>query len=159
LAPSLALSSAIVQFRSIPYASIPTRFAQSHLLTSLPATVHPLSTHPRPPRTFTTYGAACPSIPQPREPYGGSLPGEPAAHLYDEWSCLNLTIAVPKAVLEQPEGKKVPVMVYVHGGGAREGAGHVDGMHHNARLCALSVHDGMELIVVNVGKLFLPCNL
>jgi carboxylesterase type B len=66
---------------------------------------------------------------------------------------------VPKAVLEQPEGKKVPVMVYVHGGGAREGAGHVDGMHHNARLCALSVHDGMELIVVNVGKLFLPCNL
>jgi len=52
--------------------------------------------------------------------------------------------------LSGPE-KRVPVVVYVHGDGAREGAGHVDGMHDNARLCALSVHEEMPVIVVNVG--------
>jgi hypothetical protein len=34
---------------------------------------------------------------------------------------------------------------------AHEGAGHVDGMHDNARLCALSVREEMPVIIVNVG--------
>jgi carboxylesterase type B len=57
---------------------------------------------------------------------------------------------VPKACLERPK-LKVPVMVYVHGGGAREGYGHIDGMHDNARMCTLSVHEEMPVIVVNIG--------
>lgn len=54
-------------------------------------------------------------------------------------------------------------MVYVHGGGVREGAGHVDGMHDNARMCALSVREEMLVIAVNVGyrlnwRGFLACS-
>jgi len=79
------------QFRSIPFASIPTRFRQSTLLTHIP------SSHTR---DFTIYGTACPSPTQTdqTEASGGLLPGEKEKR-FDEESCLNLTISTPRDAL------------------------------------------------------------
>lgn len=59
--------------------------------------------------------------------YGGPLPGQ-EKRKYGEFDCLNLTISAPKHFLGD-EGKKLPVMVYVHGGGFRVNAGHVSALH------------------------------
>jgi carboxylesterase type B len=112
----------ITQFRSIPFASIPNRFRQSTLLASIP-TSHT--------RDFTTYGTACPSPPQldQIEASGGLLPGEEEKK-FDEESCLNLTISAPSDVLsDERRGERLPVMVYVHGGGFTVGSAHVSALH------------------------------
>lgn len=108
------------QFRSIPFASIPARFRQSTLLTHIP------SSHSR---NFTAYGTACPSPPQTDqiEASGGLLPGEEEKE-FDEETCLNLTISAPKDALGDVE-RKLPVMVYVHGGGFTVGSAHVSALH------------------------------
>lgn len=61
------------------------------------------------------------------EVFGGPLPGEDQRR-YDEFSCLNLTVTAPAELLEPGCTKKVPVMVYVHGGGFVAGA-HYGGPH------------------------------
>jgi carboxylesterase type B len=110
------------QFRSIPFASIPTRFRQSTLLTAIPSSHN---------RNFTPYGTACPSPPQldQIEASGGLLPGEIEKKL-DEESYLNLTISVPRnALSDEGRGERLPVMVYVHGGGFTVGSAHVSALH------------------------------
>ena len=61
------------------------------------------------------------------EAVGGFLPGE-EKRKFDEWSCLNLTIAAPSDALGDEE-KELPVMVYVHGGAFKVGGGHVSALH------------------------------
>jgi carboxylesterase type B len=111
-------------FRSIPFALIPARFRQSTLLTYIP------SSHRR---DFTKYGAACPSPPQTDqiEASGGLLPGEEEKK-FDEAMCLNLTIGTPRNALSDV-GRKLPVMVYVHGGGFAVGSAHISALHGKSR--------------------------
>ena len=104
------------------------------------------------------FGAACP-LRGAMEPgwfdaYGGPL-GDEVNLEFDEFSCLTLTISVPTSHLPSPSGtpgdrKLLPVMVYIHGGGAQEGIGHVDGLHDNAPLAAHAESLGMQIVTVNI---------
>lgn len=110
----------VVHFRSIPFASIPSRFRQGILKTFF---------SPTEPRDFTEYNTACPAPDQldQIEAVGSLLRGE-EPRKPDEWSCLNLTIAAPMEALGD-ERTNLPVMVYVHGGAFRVGGGHVSALH------------------------------
>ncbi|KLO86327.1 Uncharacterized protein LW93_11101 [Fusarium fujikuroi] len=110
----------VVQFRSIPYGHVAARFRHATLISELPPKR----------RSFTEYGHACPQTEQGMEPFGGPIPGDEKRD-YDEFSCLNLTITAPVSVLKSGSTKKVPVMVYVHGGGFTVGA-HYGGPNGNA---------------------------
>ena len=108
----------VVQFRGIPYGRIPMRFRQAIPVEKLlPEELD-----------CTKYGFACPQIEQGKDAFGGSIPGE-SERRYDEFSCLNLTVAAPFSS-GGLEYSNLPVMVYVHGGGFAEGAhyGMVHGM-------------------------------
>lgn len=144
-------NNATVQFRSIPYATIPKRF-----LPAIPLTTIPTSFDNRPHRDFTNFGAACPQLgaldPAWCSPYGGPLEDDLLLE-FDELTCLSVTISVPHVhlSLRQAERKLLPVMVYVHGGGAQDGTGHVDGLHSNAPLTSFAASISQPVITVNVG--------
>lgn len=113
-----------VQFRSIPYATVPKRFCPSVPLADIPE-----SFDDRPPRDYTSFGTACPQLgarhPAWSSPYGGALEDD-IGMVFEENTCLTMTISVPQAHLEQGDAKSsLPVMVYVHGGGASDGVAHV----------------------------------
>ncbi|KAF5709237.1 hypothetical protein FGLOB1_6012 [Fusarium globosum] len=110
----------VVQFRSIPYGHVAARFRHATLISELPPKR----------RSFTEYGHACPQTEQGMEPFGGPIPGDEKRE-YDEFSCLNLTITAPVSVLKSGSTKKVPIMVYVHGGGFTVGA-HYGGPNGNS---------------------------
>jgi len=110
-------NSHVVQFRSIPFGFVPGRFRQA----SLVETLSPKQ------RICVDYTYACPQEEQSMDAFGGPLPGEERRR-YDEFSCLNLTVTAPAALLEPGCVRKVPVMVYVHGGGFKVGA-HFGGPH------------------------------
>jgi carboxylesterase type B len=104
----------VLQFRSIPFATIPARFRQSLLSTELGAE-----------RDFTEFGYACPARHQDADWNGGPLKNE-TPRKYDEFKCLNLTISTPMECMSNEGAKeKLPVMVYCHGGGFVEGAGNI----------------------------------
>lgn len=113
-------------FRSIPFARIPGRFRRSTIITEFDEKDN---------RNFTTYGTACPQIGHTDDKaIGGAIPGySPRDFAYDEFSCLNLTIAAPVRGLDANSGnggiKLVPVMVYVHGGAFKEGMGNISSLH------------------------------
>lgn len=123
-------SPSVVQFRNLPYAQIPARFRQSRLINAL-------STDQR---NCTANGYASPQIPQTAAAFGGPLLGEPVRE-YDEFSCLNLIINVPRQALERAQSDRksslLPVMVYVHGGAFSEGVhlGAVQGKLPTSRSC------------------------
>ncbi|KAK8203154.1 hypothetical protein M8818_005379 [Zalaria obscura] len=136
----------IVHFRSIPYATIPGRFKPCALLENIPSTFD----H-RPKGDFTEYGNACPSVHQPDSAYGGPLPGQ-TPRTYDEQTCLNLTISAPRsAVLAGQRNHGLPVMVYVHGGAFKEGAGHISALHDTTHMVGLSATENRPVIIVNIG--------
>jgi carboxylesterase type B len=140
----------VVQFRSIPYATIPKRFLPSVLLTEIPSNFDSRS-----PRDFTNFGAACPQLgatkPDWCDSYGGPLEDD-LYWEFDEMTCLSVTISVPESHLRATQSEnRLPVMVYVHGGGAQEGIGHVDGLHSNAPITAYAASISEPVITVNVG--------
>lgn len=143
----------VVHFRSIPYATIKTRFTQSVLLDHIPALFDD-----RPHRDFTQYGAACPQVPQPTgkgSATGGFVPGEEEV-IYDEQTCLNLTVSVPAKTFVDEKGlsrpkKPLPVLVYVHGGGIIEGKGHVSALHDTTKMAELAAQESMDVVVVSIG--------
>ncbi|KAF7558986.1 hypothetical protein G7046_g5167 [Stylonectria norvegica] len=139
----------VVQFRSIPYATIPKRFAPCFPLADIP----PKFDH-RPHRDFTQFGAACPQAgarnPMWFDAYGGPLEDDLDLE-FDEFTCLNLTISVPESQLSTATDRKLPVMVYIHGGGAQEGVGHVDGLHSNAALTSYAASITQPVVTVNIG--------
>ena len=79
----------VIHFRFIPYATIPERFKQSVLLSTIPDAYDGRSKG-----DFPEYGDACPQIRQSRDAVGGKLPGE-KDRVYDEFACLNLTVSAP----------------------------------------------------------------
>lgn len=131
-----------IHFRSVPFASIPGRFKPSIQLDKIPTSDN--DSH-----DFTNYTFACPQIPQPRESYGGTLPEEEDRR-YDEYSCLNLTLSVPKTALATTS-KALPVMVYIHGGAWSEGAGHISALHDTSRMAALSALEDTPVIFASIG--------
>jgi carboxylesterase type B len=135
----------VVQFRSIPYANIPRRFAQSELLNSIPQHFDG-----RPSGDFTTFGAACPQMLPNADVYGGPILGEQAVTV-DEMSCLNLTISAPGSVLQAGRlSKMLPVLVYVHGGALTEGTGGLDALHETTNLIHASIEEQMPVIIVSI---------
>ncbi|KAH7166571.1 Alpha/Beta hydrolase protein [Dactylonectria macrodidyma] len=128
----------VVQFRSIPFGRAPGRFRQAKLIDEL---------SPKE-KTCTEYTYACPQEEQSMEPFGGPLPGEDKRR-YDEFSCLNLTVTAPAALLEPGCTKKVPVMVYVHGGGLVVGA-HYGGPHDMTRMATLACEDSKPVIIISI---------
>ncbi|KAK6379544.1 hypothetical protein LTS17_006462 [Exophiala oligosperma] len=112
----------------------------------------------RPHRDFTQFGAACPQVAAMSatwfESYGGPLPDDHGID-FDEFTCLTTTISVPQQHLvgleERKYPKPLPVMLYVHGGGAQEGVGSVDGLHSNSPLAAYASSISMPVITVNIG--------
>ncbi|RFU34812.1 hypothetical protein B7463_g1562, partial [Scytalidium lignicola] len=79
-------------------------------------------------------------------PVGGLIPGE-GERKYEEFSCLNLTVNVPRECLEGKK-KDVPVMVYVHGGAFKEGAGNISHQHDTGAMVDLSVQEGKPMIMI-----------
>ena len=141
--------SAVVQFRSIPYATVPKRFAPS-----VPLGCIPPDFDSRPHRDFTNYGAACPQLggqsPAWSTPWAGPLPDDEKLE-FDEFRCLSVSVSVPESHLASTMSSRLPVMIYIHGGGASEGTGHVDGLHSNAPLTSYAASIGQPVITVNVG--------
>ncbi|KIW18746.1 hypothetical protein PV08_03035 [Exophiala spinifera] len=145
--------STTVQFRSIPYATIPKRFAACRTLTEIPSDFDG-----RPHRDFTQFGAANPQLAGMRstwfDSYGGPLQDDFDID-FDEFTCLTTTISVPQQhLIDLVEGNtqvRLPVMVYIHGGGAQEGVGAVDGLHSNAPLATYASSISMPVITVNIG--------
>lgn len=139
----------VIHFRSIPYATVPGRFKPSVLLDYLPDKFDDRSKG-----DFTHYGAACFQLLGMNEPwfdsYGGRLPDDRGIR-FDEYTCLTVTISVPRRTLEEPTQNKLPVMVYVHGGGFEDGVAHVDGLHETTKMVAFSEECAMPVIAVNVG--------
>ncbi|CAH0020338.1 unnamed protein product [Clonostachys rhizophaga] len=143
----------VVQFRSVPYATIPKRFSPSIPLKDIPS-----SFDGRPTRDFTNYGAACPQIggahPSWCDPYGGPLQDDLNLE-FDEFTCLTVSISVPESQLvsatDRGPAPKLPIMVYIHGGGMSEGIGHVDGLHSNAPITSYAASISQPVVAVNIG--------
>lgn len=57
----------------------------------------------------------------------------------DEFGCLNLNITVPRLALESGQDSRLPVFVYVHGGGFVGGS-------HSVQVCGREVYDGTDLV-------------
>ncbi|KAJ7723365.1 Alpha/Beta hydrolase protein [Mycena metata] len=98
----------IHQYRGIKYASIPARFRQSQLLTTLPPTTD-----------ASRYGPICPQLQKKcfEEELFGLGQDVPLQVLeQNEFECLNLNITCPAG---SPSRSRLPVMLWVHGGGDR----------------------------------------
>jgi carboxylesterase type B len=101
--------SGVHQFRSIPYASIPRRFAD-------PVLVDSLGTKEGEIYDATEFGAIAPQ-PDDAEYQEFVTPKEHIPHeplVQDEFKCCNLNISVPTG--QRESGKGLPVMVWFHGG-------------------------------------------
>ncbi|KAJ6491347.1 Alpha/Beta hydrolase protein [Mycena vitilis] len=107
--PLSAPAIPIQQFRGIKYASVPGRFLQSQLLTTLP----PITDASR-------YGPVCPQLHKKsfeEELFSLGLESPPHQVLkQNEFECLNLNITRPAGLTSQ---SRVPVMLWIHGGGDR----------------------------------------
>jgi hypothetical protein len=104
----LVQMAGVNQFRSLPYASIPNRFADPVVVNSLGAK-----------GTFdaTEFGPIAPQ-PDDAEYQEFVTPKEHIPHkplVQDEFKCCNLNISVPTGS-RKDRGKGLPVMVWFHGG-------------------------------------------
>ncbi|KAF5540165.1 triacylglycerol lipase V precursor [Fusarium mexicanum] len=104
----LARDDAVVQFRGIPFASVPGRFRQS---------IRREGPLPSQPFSARQPGPECPQSVLPFPTYWTAPPpsGYPTLEkpIQDEFNCLNLSITAPRKVLES--GHNVPVLFFIHG--------------------------------------------
>lgn len=98
----------VAHFLGVQFARIPARFRQAQLL---PPQSHCATVD------ATEYGPICPQAPDNLRSIRQHLfAGAPAANLaQSEYDCLRLNIYAPKSVISS--GNKVPVLVWIHGGG------------------------------------------
>ncbi|CAZ84227.1 unnamed protein product [Tuber melanosporum] len=133
----------VVQFRGLKFASVPRRFARAELFEGYPSELD-----------CTRHGPICPQEPTSLE---SDLFGIPAplqkgklGLTFDELECLNLAVTLPKShVPNILSGKKLPVLVSIHGGSNRVGAG-CSSLQDPAGLSAASVTEGKEVICVAI---------
>ncbi len=142
--PSIKDTS-VLEFRGIPFGTIPARFQRS--------TLHPPLESPH---DGSVYGPMCPS--QRIETILGDtildLVGPAPNQEQDEFRCLNLNIAVPRKILEnakanKAEGQKLPVLVWVHGGAFVFGA-NTDRYAAIANLVHESIRLNNPVVVVSI---------
>ncbi|PWW74992.1 alpha/beta-hydrolase [Tuber magnatum] len=133
----------VVQFRGLKFASVPRRFSRAELFGEYPSELD-----------CTRHGPICP---QETAGAGFDFFGIPAPlqkakpdFTFDELECLNLAVTLPKSHISNiPSGKKLPVLVNIHGGANRMGAG-CTSVQDPAGLSAASVTEGKEVICVAI---------
>ncbi|KAF5231643.1 hypothetical protein FANTH_13310 [Fusarium anthophilum] len=134
----LARDDDVVQFRGIPFASVPGRFRQS-ILRAGPLPSQPFSA--RQP------GPECPQLVLPFPSYWTAPPpsGYPALEkpIQDEFNCLNLSITAPRKVLES--GENVPVLVFIHGGAFMGGS-------QSIQLSGREIYDATDLVRASIAR-------
>ncbi|KAF1832332.1 alpha/beta-hydrolase, partial [Decorospora gaudefroyi] len=129
----------VVQFRGVPFATIPARFKRSILLNSLPETN----------TDFTQFGCASPQTFTENDITGGGpFPGEVFPPPADEFNCLNLQLNIPLVHLQSVPSPKLPVLVYIHGGGFV--LGKIDEQHNTALLVQQSLFDAQPIIAASI---------
>lgn len=135
----LARGDDVVQFRGVPFATIPARFRQAHLLESLPQ--QPFDARksgphcPQPLLPFPTYWEG--PLPEDFPP----LPDPPQ----DEFGCLNLSITVPRSCLEDESARKLPVFFFIHGGAFVGGK-------QSTQLAGREIYDGTNFVRAGVAR-------
>ncbi|RKK10007.1 hypothetical protein BFJ68_g8812 [Fusarium oxysporum] len=128
----------VVQFRGIPFASVPGRFRQSILRAG------PLPSQPFDARQS---GPECSQLVLPFPLYWTAPPpsGYPALEkpIQDEFNCLNLSITAPRKALES--GQNVPVLVFIHGGAFMGGS-------QSIQLSGREVYDATNLVRASLAR-------
>lgn len=128
----------VAHFLGVQFARIPARFRQAQLL---PPESHCATVD------ATEYGPICPQAPDNLRNIRQHLfAGAPAANLaQSEYDCLRLNIYTPKSVISS--GNKVPVLIWIHGGGWSIENGNADfckqensSIKHIPPLLCLSLH-------------------
>lgn len=110
----------LVQFRSLPYARVPRRFARSVLLDRLPQVAGRASCY-----DATGYG---PCSVQPRDSITtdvlwNQLPEQHYREQSQSEDCLRVTLTCPASVLDHRTSESLPVVVFIHGGALMIGSG------------------------------------
>ncbi|PVH95755.1 alpha/beta-hydrolase [Periconia macrospinosa] len=148
----------VVQFQSIPYATIPGRFKQSILLETLSGTD----------RDFTKPGPASPQTFPSTIHDGGPHPddGDPSTPpSTSEFNCLILNLNVPLSTLTSLSSPTtptlLPILLYIHGGGFI--LGRIDAAHNTAYITSQSLSSHQPTITASIqyrlgalGSLYLP---
>ncbi|RKL27242.1 hypothetical protein BFJ72_g13269 [Fusarium proliferatum] len=134
----LARDDDVVQFRGIPFASIPGRFRQSILRAGL---------LPSQPFSARQPGPECPQLVLPFPLYWTAPPttGYPALEkpIQDEFNCLNLSITAPRKALGA--GQNVPVLVFIHGGAFMGGS-------QSIQLSGREIYDATDLVRASLAR-------
>ncbi|PNP79285.1 hypothetical protein FNYG_07361 [Fusarium nygamai] len=134
----LARDDDVVQFRGIPFASVPGRFRQSILRDG------PLPSQPYDARQP---GPECPQLVLPFPSYWTAPPpsGYPALEkpIQDEFNCLNLSITAPRKALDS--GQNVPVLVFIHGGAFMGGS-------QSIQLSGREIYDATDLVRASIAR-------
>lgn len=117
----IRVSEDLIQFRSLPYAQVPRRFARSILLDHLPRNAKDAFYN------ATKYG---PCSVQPLHSIDtdvrwNQLPEHPRREQEQSEDCLRLTLTCP-AINGANSLANLPVVVFVHGGALMIGSGIVD---------------------------------
>lgn len=138
----------LVQFMNLPYASIPQRFARSKLRTGrlMPSDHAPPYDATKPgPSSIQPLGSA------KMDAEGNQLPTENLGEeSQSELDCLNLQITMPASALSTNTSKKLPVLVFLHGGAFFLGAGtrgYYSGL--NAIRTAMNISHPLILVAPN----------
>jgi carboxylesterase type B len=98
---------------------------------------------------LTTYSYACPQVFGDDVVGGGRLLGEPFPPPTSEFECLTLQLNIPLAHLHfSPFSFKLPVLVYIHGGGFV--LGKIDEQHNTALMVQQSLFEKQPIISASI---------
>jgi carboxylesterase type B len=98
------------------------------------------------PANNTSY--ACPQIFPDHAAGGGPHPSDPEINAADEFNCLILQLNIPLSILQNEPAQKLPVLVYIHGGGFV--LGKIDTQHSTALMVQQSLTTGAPLISASI---------
>jgi hypothetical protein len=97
---------------------------------------------------------ACPQIFPDHAAGGDSHPDDPVDNASDEFNCLILQLNIPLSILESlstannREQDKLPVLIYIHGGGFV--LGKIDSQHSTALMVQQSISDSQPIIGASI---------
>lgn len=116
--------SPITHFRGLKYASIPARFSRAVPIDDLAgATVD-----------CSQFGPVCPQLALDVSQMVGLSTRDEPREPQDEFECLTVNVTVPREVLDGEVTEKVPVMVWIHGGGFTTTVGSPQGRYAGIHL-------------------------